>query len=187
MNDTDQYILDAIKTCVWSGFYDDDGVQQVIDDILEEDANEEMLRAAVGLEFEKKSAAEEAWPTQTDCDRLDQAFEIMNSKGIIALQNAGYTMSDGHSDVGEVLHQRNRQDTKGYCFYHGQDLERAVNGEGLMLAFGDLDDIPAQKIAVGNIVKEILESQGFKVSWSGDSEKRMFIPEIDWKRRYSDK
>lgn len=48
MNDTDKYILDVIKSCVWSGFYDTADVHQVIDDILENDADEPMLRAAVG-------------------------------------------------------------------------------------------------------------------------------------------
>src|SRR5262245_49216644 len=116
MNDTEKYILDTIKTCVWSGFYDEDDVQQVIDDVLEEEADEEMLRAAVAPEFEKKAAAERTWPAETDCDRLDQAFETMNASGIIALQNAGYTMSDGLDDVGELVHERGRKNTKGYCF-----------------------------------------------------------------------
>lgn len=183
MNDTDQYILDAIKTCVWSGFYDSDGVHEVIDDILEEDADEAMLRAAVDAEFAKKAAAEAAWPAETDCDRLDQAFDAMNASSIIALQNAGYTMSDGLDDVSEVLHERDRQDVKGYCFYHGQDLERAVAGDGLTLAFGDLKAEPAQKAAVGKMVKEIIESKGFVVDWDGDPESRLNIPNFDWKRR----
>ena len=185
MNDTDKYILDTIKTCVWSGFYDPDEVQQVIDDILEDDADEAMLRAAVAPEFEKKAAAEDTWPDETDCDRLDQAFAQMNSSGIIALQNAGYTMSDGLGDIGEVLHERGRENVKGYCFYHGQDLERAVAGAGLMLAFGDLDADPVKKRAIGSVVKEILESKEFFVEWNGDPETRLSIPNLDWKRRTS--
>ncbi|MDB9420533.1 MAG: hypothetical protein EWV55_22060 [Microcystis viridis Mv_BB_P_19951000_S69] len=185
MNDTDKYILDVIKTCVWSGFYDSDDVHQVIDDILEDGADEAMLRSAVSREFEKKAIAEDTWPDETDCDRLDQAFQTMNSSGIIALQNAGYTMSDGLDDVGEVLHERGRDNVKGYCFYHGQDLERAVAGTGLMLAFGDLDTDPAQKTSIGNTIKDILESKGFVVEWNGDPESRLNIPELDWKRRRS--
>jgi hypothetical protein len=183
MNETDKYIMDAIKTCVWSGFYDADDVHRVVDDILEDDADEAMLRSAVAPEFEKKAVAEDTWPQETDCDRLDQAFDIMNSKGIIALQNAGYTMSDGLGDVGEALHGRDCGTIKGYCFYHGQDLERAVAGAGLMLAFGDLDSDPAQKTAIGYTVKEILESTGFVVDWNGNPESRLNIPNLDWKRR----
>ena len=185
MNDTDKYILDTIRTYVWSGFYDTDDVHQEIDDILEDDADEVMLRSAVAIEFEKKAVSEASWPDETDCDRLNQVFDQLNAKGIIALQNAGYTMSDGLSDVGEELHQRGRESTSGYCFYHGQDLERAVSGGGLMLAFGDLDDDKTGKTEIGISVRDVLESNGFTTEWNGDPETRINIPNIDWKRRYS--
>lgn len=185
MNDTDKYILDTIKTCVWSGFYDADDVHQIIDDILEEDADETMLRSAVAPEFEQKAVAEASWPNETDCDRLDQAFAKLNGNGIIAIQNTGYTMSDGLSDVGEELHQRGRTNVKGYCFYHGQDLERAVSGGGLMIAFGDLDDDKTAKTEIGSLVRDVFESHGFGTVWNGDPETRINIPNVDWKRRKS--
>lgn len=185
MNDTDKYILDAIRLCVWSGFYDADDVHQVIDDILEDDADEAMLRSAVASEFEKKTQAERSWPDETDCDRLDRVFDYLNTTGIIALQNAGYTMSDGLDDVGEELSRRGRDNVKGYCFYHGQDLDRAVLGQGLMLAFGDLDDDKAGKTEIGNLVRNAFESHGFRTEWSGDSESRINILNLDWKRRKS--
>ena len=183
MNETDEYILNSIKTWVWSGFYDPDEVDAMIDDILEDDADEAMLRAAVAPEFDKKIAEEESWPDTTDCDRLDQAFAKLNSRGIIALHNAGYTISDGISDVTEVLHERGRTGTKGYCFYHGQDLERAVAGVGLMIAFGDLDDDKLKKTEVGHLVKDVLQESGFTVEWNGDPETRLNLPKLDWKRR----
>lgn len=116
MSGTDEYILDSIKKAVWSGFYGPADVQQIIDDILEDDADEEMLRSAVAPEFVRKSVEELTWPEMTDCDRLDRAFNSLNENGIIALHNAGYTMSDGHEDVGHVLHERERRCVRGYCF-----------------------------------------------------------------------
>jgi hypothetical protein len=183
MNDTEQYIADAIRTSVWSGFYDRGGVQEVVDDLLEGDVDEELLRSKIDLEFAAKILAEKSWPAVTDCDRLDSAFAAMNAAGVIALQNAGYTMSDGEGDVGEVLHTRGRDHVRGYCFYHGQDLDRAVAGDGLMLAFGDLDGDEKQKSAIGQVIKELLERNGFAVEWDGDPERRIAIPRIDWKRR----
>ncbi|MCA8985676.1 MAG: hypothetical protein KDA76_18305 [Planctomycetaceae bacterium] len=185
MNDTDKYILDTIRTYVWSDFYDASDVLQVIDDILEDKADEAMLRSAVAPEFEKKAIAEASWPNETDCDRLDRAFDQLNENGIIALQNAGYTMSDGLSDVGEELQQRGRANAKGYCFYHGQDLERAVSGGGLMIAFGDLDDDKTAKTKIGSLVRDVFESHGFSTEWNGDPETRIGIPNIEWKRRKS--
>lgn len=183
MNDTDRYILDEITTWVWSGFYDQDDVQEMIADILEDDADELYLRSAVAPEFEKKAAAEARWPPETDCDRLDRAFAELNASGVIALQNAGYTMSDGLDDVGDVLHQQSRTHVKGYCFYHGQDLKRAVAGTGLMIAFGDLEDNKAEKGKIGDLVRATLEAHGFEIEWNGDPETRLNISNIDWKRR----
>lgn len=183
MTDTNEYILNAIKHWVWSGFYGPDEVQEMIADILEEDADESMLRDAVGQEFAAKSAAEVSWPDRTDCDRLDIAFAALNRSGIIVLANAGYTMSDGIDDVGEVLRAKERSKVKGYCFYHGQDVERAIDGGGLMIAFGDLDGDKLKKVEIGNIVRGMLESQGFKVDWNGDSETRLHIPQFEWQRR----
>ena len=87
MNDTDEYILNAIKLQVWSGFSSPDDVQQMIDDILEDDADEPFLRSQVAPEFERKANAEKSWPKETDCDRLDRAFNVLNSNGIIAVRH----------------------------------------------------------------------------------------------------
>lgn len=183
MNESTKYILNAIKTWVWSGFYELDEVHEMIDDILETDADETFLRSAVAAEFAEKAAAEASWPEHTDCDRLDEAFESLNAFGIVALQNAGYTMSDGLSDVAEVLHERERNGMKGYCFYHGQDVERGVAGDGLMIAFGDLDDDRTKKGEIGEIVKQMLEQAGLTVKWDGDPDNRLSLPLFDWKRR----
>jgi hypothetical protein len=183
MSDSSDYILNLIKTNVWSGYYSKDDVYQMIEDVLDEHADESLLRAAVVPEFRKKYQAEATWPTTTDCDRLDDAFAELNNNGVIALHNTGMTMSDGEEDVSQVLQARGRSSVKGYCFYHGQDVERAVNGGGLWIAFGDLDGIAEQKRAVGERIKALLERHGLNVEWNGNPERRLGIPKLDWKRR----
>ena len=71
------------------GFDSPADVHRLIDDLLEGDADEALLRAAVGPEFARKAAAEATWPPTTDCDRLDAAFETLNAHGIIALPKRG--------------------------------------------------------------------------------------------------
>ena len=144
-----------------------------------------MLRAAIAPEFERKAAAEKSWPEVTDCDRLDDAFEELNSSGIIALQDAGTTISDGISDVSEIWHRRGKKGVRGYCFYHGQDLERAIHGDGLTIAFGDMNDDQKEKAAIGVVVSEVLKRHGFEVEWNGDPETRLDLPTINWQRRLS--
>jgi hypothetical protein len=186
MNESTQYLLNEIRTRVWAGFDDEDDINEMIDDNLAEedgDIDEALVRAAVAPEFAKKLAAEQTWPAETDCDRLANAFATLNASGIIALHNAGVTQSDGLSDVGEELHRRGRASVKGYCFYHWQDVERAVEGLGLWLAFGDLDDDKIKKVDIGMAIKQVLEDHALKVEWNGSSETRLFIPVLDWKNR----
>jgi hypothetical protein len=183
MSDTEQYIRDSIKTHVWSGFYDQADTEQMVEDILEDGVDAAEMQRFIVSEFARKASAEKSWPAQTDCDRLDQVFDALEASGIVALQNAGYTMSDGRSDVGEALNERGFDKYHGYCFYHGQDVERAVNGGGLMLAFGDIEADPTKKKEVGNEICAALAKAGFKTEWNGDPETRINILVIDWKRR----
>jgi hypothetical protein len=185
MNETETYIVECIKKQVWGGFSSKNNVLQMIEDLISEEgeADLDMLRKAADEEFRKKSSAERIWPPSTDCDRLDDAFVELNERGIIALQNAGMTMSDGHEDVSQQLRKRGREGIRGYCFYHQQDLDRVLDGLPLYLAFGDLEATREGKTDVGNQIKAVLEGHGFPVTWNGDAETRMMIERLDWKRR----
>lgn len=170
MNESEQYIANSIRTWVWSGFYSITDIYSMMEDIMEPDADEQTLREFAKSELNAKLQEQAAWPPITDCDRLNAAFNALNRKGVIALQNAGYTMSEGYEDVGEALAALDRSKIRGYCFYHGQDLARAVGGDGLILAFGDLANTFAGKLGVGELIKEELERQELKVEWDGNSE-----------------
>ena len=183
MNDLDKYLLESIKLFVWTGFNTLDDVHTSLDTILEEGADEVMLRSAIQSEFEKKRKAEMSWPKTTDCDRLDIAFDNLRQRGMITLHNPGYTMDDGLDEVDEVLQATGKKGTKGYCFYHGQDVERALNNMGLMIAFGDLQNEDEGKMEVGNLVQQELQSAELQVEWNGESSTRINIPEIKWLRR----
>jgi len=183
MSEADDNILNSIRFWVWSGLYSPAEVDALIDGILVDDADEAMLREAVAPEFDAKVQEEATWPETTDCDRLDQAFDALNLHGILALHNAGYEMSDGLEDVTEALEALGRENFQGYCFYHGQDVEGAAVGEGLMIAFGDLDDDATKKFEVGRLVQTVLQEVGFKVEWDGDPEERLNVATFDWKRR----
>ncbi len=110
----------------------------------------------------------------------------MNKRGIIALQNAGYTQGDGYDDFLDAYDNHpNRSSVIGYCYYHGQDLERAVTGDGLFLAFGPLDpkDEETKGPEIGNTVREELERAGLCVDWDGTFTNRLSVPDLVWQRR----
>ena len=184
LSETDKYILGVIHKWVWSGFYSTEEVDLMIDDILDEDANEAMLRNAIAPEFTKKAEAEKKWPKITDCDRLNAAFAALDKRGVLCLHNSGFEMSDGHTEAFEVLSERPKDRYFGYCFYHGQDVESAMAGQGLMLAFNHVNSDVPDKLNVGLALKEELERDGFTLEWDGTSDQRINIPKFDWKRRY---
>jgi len=185
--DDQEQALEHIRHLVWSGFYDADRIVVIVcDEIFEQGEIDRALGVAlVAAELESKLAEEQTWPHPTDCDRLDEAFHELNGKNIISLQNAGYTQSDGLDDVSEIWNNGGAHASPiiGYCFYHGQDLERAVNGEGLMLTFGDINGTDERGIEVGRIITEVLAAKGLKVVWDGTISKRILLPEIQWRRK----
>ena len=184
MNEYEEYLADEIRLRVWSGFHSLADILMMLEDCDEPDSvDQEMLAELARSEFQAKREAEVTWPSITDCDRLEDAFYALISLGVVALHNAGYTMSDGLSAVGYELVNYHGDQVKGYCFYHEQDVGRAVDGYGLWVAFGDLDNTESGKRAVGQLVKTELERQGFIVTWDGDPNTRIDLPKILWQRR----
>lgn len=157
----------------------------MIDDILEEDADESMLRDSAAPEFAKKIEAEMKWPKITDCDRLNTVFNALDKQGVLCLHNAGFEMSDGHTEAFETMSKLPKGRYFGYCFYHGQDVERALAAQGLMLAFDHVNGDVPDKLKVGLALKAELERAGFALEWDGTSDQRINIPKFDWKRRCS--
>ena len=184
MNEAEECIAECINTWVYGGFCAQREANEYLNDILEEDVDEAKMRQLIGIRFAEKAVEEAGWPAVTDCDRLDAAFADLDNSGIISLQNAGYTMSDGLGDIWEAFSRSGNGMPNGYCFYHEQDLERAVNGEGLTLAFGDMEDTPAGKAEVARMILSTLRDHGINADWDGDPDRRIDIPCITWHRRY---
>lgn len=184
--DTD--VMQELDTLVRGGFEDRDRIVEILTEEMFEpgelDADE--VEAAVDAALDAHEHSKAGWPAMTDCDRLDSVFDALEARGLVALQFAGFTQSDGFSDVSEVyagLPDKGR--VIGYCFYHGQDLARAVNGAGLHLAFGPVDPAleETEGSKVGVVIVEELHRAGFRVEWDGTFKQRIFVPDIDWQRR----
>lgn len=111
---------------------------------------------------------------------LRSAFAALRRRGIIALRNAGYTQSDGWSDIAEHRHRAALagEQPRGGVFYHGQDAERARAGGPLYLAFGAFIDGPehaAASVALASEIAEVLRDHGFVVTWDGTAGQRLAI------------
>lgn len=192
VSETDEYVLEQLRHRIWSGFYSAGDVREMLDDSItdnygeDEPCDEEALRASVDAELERKRRAEAAWPATTDCDRLGEVFRALHEEGICALHNAGYTSSDGHGEVDDFVDKAPSGRYHGFCFYHDQDVERAVDRHGLLLAFGDLQDDDEASAAVGRTIAVALREAGLAVAWNGSVRTRIDLPSIDWQRRSPD-
>lgn len=184
-------LLEFIRIRVWSGFYSADDIIESVTEAVEEeqygegelDLSEEQIYDLVDAEFQKKYLEEKKWPTETDCDRLTAAFKALSAKHIVSLENAGYTQSDGWSDIQEEVASLPPGTARGGCFYHEQDLERAVDGAGLYICYGAMSGTDEHGLIIAREIVSVLESFGFKPDWDGTIKRRVNLP-IDWKRRY---
>jgi hypothetical protein len=181
-------VLEEISIEVRGGF---DDRERIIEMFLEEkyepgELDENEVAAAVDAAIQEHEKQKLSWPTVTDCDKLARVFARLNANGIIAIHNAGYTQSDGYDDVLQIHDEHpDKKAVLGYCYYHGQDLERVVQGQGLYLSFGPIDpqNEETKGPKVGAVIESELKAAGFSVEWDGTFSKRISIPEFDWKNR----
>jgi len=185
--DNEDAVLNAIRLYVWSGFYGADKVVEIVDETIVQpgEIDQDWLRAKVKEAFGKKWAEEKTWPSVTDCDRLDRVFKRLRDQGILALQNAGYTQSDGLDDVSQFYREAGGKQSgiEGYCFYHGQDLERVVESGNLWLAFGHVSADDEKAVEIGKRIRHSLEDAGFAVEWQESRKTRLSVTGIKWQRR----
>ena len=195
MSDHDEsrdHLFTHVEQLVRGGFEDEDevleGMQELVEDEIGE-ADEGLvaeLTAHARRLFGEQRTRQAGWTEPTVNDAIDRAFEELNERGIVAVQNAGYTMSEAWSDVNEVASELSTT-PRGATFYHGQDLERVLEGGSLALAFGAYEDDPARHdsagVAVGREVVDTLTRHGVPVQWNGEVTRRLEIPPFEWRKR----
>ncbi len=147
------------------------------------------IKAFAGRALARKRAAEALWPQVTDVDRLDQAFASLDEQGVCAVQWAGHDMDEGFEVVVDALREAHGAGVAedhywGYCFFHSQDMDRALNGQGLLLAFDAIGSEEAADMErVGRKVCEVLEQEGLTTRWNGRANRRIEVPALHWQRR----
>ena len=180
------FLREQIELAVVGGFDDEWDIEDWLkDETTDEDLLDELKAYAEEL-FQQQQARENGWRTPTVNDAIDQAFEELNERGIVALQNVGYTMSDGWGDAHEAASELPEK-PRGAVFYHGQDLESGIQGEGLMLAFGAFEDDETKSEAASTVIArevcDTLATHGVKVKWGGSVHSRIEIMPFSWQKR----
>ena len=183
------YALDAFEHWARSGYAPHllDEVEERLGDLLEGEppaAFVAEVRAHARRILDEQRAAEATWTGPTTNDRLTEAFDALEDRGIVAVEDAGYTMSDGWSDANHLA--SDFPDVRGATFFHGQDVEHAVRGEGLSLAFGayvEGEEHEAASVAIGREICEVLAEHGVPTEWDGSVGQRIRIPPFEWRKR----
>jgi len=125
------------------------------------------------------------WNAVTDCDRLDRSFAALDQVGIVCQQNFSCCGSCGSTEIWSVVNDvRNTGiDVRGYAFYHMQDTESAVDGSGVYLSYGAVEQGEASALLIGREIVAVLNQHGLKTQWDESWSTRIFV-ELIWQRRW---
>jgi hypothetical protein len=180
-------IFQQIQLIIQSGFYEKEETIEIIrNTFTERPVDENWLSQEIDKRLEAQLKAQSAWPAVTDFDKLATVFDKLNASGIIALHNTGYTREDGEGDTQELHDELSKKGirTYGYCFYHTQDMDRAIKGGNLLLAFGDFKGNDETGAAIGRQINNALQDAGFKTKWNFSVDSRIEITGFAWQKRF---
>jgi hypothetical protein len=152
----------------------------------DQDCPDEWVEALVDQALYQHYQAQLTWASPTDCDRLDQAFDALNRKGIVARQHFLCCRTCGISQIDEIVQdlQVKAYPVRGYVFYDFQSTDVTIDGNRLYLFYGATSMDTSDTLALGYEVKGILESFGVMVDWDGNIRNPIFLS-IKWQRRRS--
>lgn len=189
----DEDLIEALRDVVWEqvarGEFDFDEVVEAAVEYLdgENDGEARERRYAAAREvtvtaFTAHAQAQQAWGAGLlDPDRLRAAFRALDAAGIIARADFACCQNCGFSAIGDEI--REGETRRGFAFCHRQDIENALRGGGVYLAFGSFaEDTTAEEVAIE--IVQTLTRYGFEPKWTGDAGRRIFVP-MTWRvRRY---
>jgi hypothetical protein len=178
-----------ICRCVAEGYDSPQEIAQIAVDIFSDDAKAGEL---IGPAQKYTAEAIEAhlqmqleWPEETDCDRLDTAFNHLERIGIVARQDFSCCGTCGSAEIMDEIDELRKHNlqARGYTFFHMQDTEAAAEGYGICLDYGSVEETEKGALTIGHEIVSILKEHGFKPVWDGTWSKRICFP-IVWQRRY---
>ena len=193
MTENEKYLYHHFLTSIKSGF---ESIEDIIENALEEvedegwenEISEDWIREVITREYSKNEEESKKWMHPTDTERLHTVFDNLCKEKIVVLHNAGYTQADAIYDVQDVWKDLEDEGMKpvGYCYYHGQDLERVIETGVLCIGFyGEKENNDKDAIAIGHKVASAFKGAGFEIEWNGTALKRIEIPHFKWQNVFT--
>ena len=196
--DVDEDLRAQLHLMVRGGYQSRDEILEGIAELADaEGANidDAELATTVDAAIAGLRAEARAWPSVTDNDRLDQAFARLTAVGVIARQDFACCTSCAHAEIWDEV--PDPRDWRGYVWFHRQDTERAVAGDGLYLGFGGRDERSRLRrvfggragrsledaATVGHDIVQALAAEELPAIWDGKVDRRILIEPFEWRRR----
>ncbi len=196
MTENEAFIVESIFNQVRMGFLSissikENIIEEIEDNEFEDEISEDWAYEVIDKEYNKLLKESSNWKRPTDTEKLIIAFDELCSKNIIALHNAGFTNSDGEYEVVEVERslRAHKITSEGYCFYHEQDLSRAImpDNPSLYLSFQKVDNSDeGVTLNIGRKVTDVLRKNGFEVVWNEDVNRKILIKNFKWQYRFDE-
>lgn len=180
--------LEQIELDIKVGFENEQQIFDGLEDMFydEDDIDDVWLRQTIHQKYKQHQKEALQWAKSTGFDKLAKAFDQLIAQKIVCLHNAGYTKQDGQGDCMETIEKLDELGVKaiGFCYYHSQDLARAVDPfiRNLYLGFDSATQNDDEALHVARMIVSTLEENGFQVSWPETVEQRIEIKNIDWKK-----
>lgn len=188
---TDEFleqVRDYARREVRAGYSDREDAIEFVTEVFSDECDAGQLRP-IATEFVDQELADyereaATWPEVTDYDRLETAFASLEEAGIVARQNFTCCGTCGAAEIWDEISVANATSgiSRGYAFFHQQDTERAVDGEGIYLNYGACAEGEDAAVGIGQEIVAHLEKAGLRTHWDGTYQRRIGVA-LDWKRR----
>jgi hypothetical protein len=181
-------VADFVAREIAAGFADpEDVVESTVEAHADQAGTEDLrplIERLVAAAVQVHLAAQQTWPEETDCDRLDNALNELTTAGIVCRQNFLCCSTCGEAAIGAEMDEEAKDglEVRGYAFYHCQDTDRGVAGHGVYLKYGAVEEGEEPLLRIGHEIADTLRRHGLEVEWSGDGNDAILV-RLDWKRR----
>ncbi|MCA9274886.1 MAG: hypothetical protein KDA29_02565 [Phycisphaerales bacterium] len=171
-----------------TGYEQEDYVLELVREMLRDegvaDVDDYATRAVSGA-IQAQIQSQASWSTPTDCDRLRAAFDSLKEQGILAQHHYSCCGSCGAAEIRIQIDFDESQGTRwrGFTFYHVQDTENAVDGDGIFLNYGDRKGTEEGSIEIANHVCRVLGEHGLETDWDGDLGRRIRV-NLEWQNTW---
>ncbi|WP_299890231.1 hypothetical protein [uncultured Lacinutrix sp.] len=181
--------IEHLERDILFGFESKDDLFESISELFynEDDFDNDWFKTEIEKRFSSHLKSSENWKKPTDFERLVKVFDQLNKEKIVSLHKAGHTRQDSEEDCREIIEELEAIGikAKGYCYYHSQDLERAIEDNGMLfIGYDSNEQNDGIAFEIANRIIELLKENGFKTEWNGSLDTRIEIKSIVWKKAY---